>query len=132
MNDNNIKTPDDYLEEDNWTWETMTKFMRQVSSLEPAITAPMWIWRPSGAARAFRSPIRTESSQADLTTPTKAMTQLSSWLSEGLMHGVGYDYRDEFNKGKVGLAITNDYGLQKRLLGLYGSRAHRLYLNTGY
>ena len=50
---------------------------------------------------------------------TKAMTQLSSWLSEGLMHGVGYDYRDEFNKGKVGLAITNDYGLQKK--GYWGS-----------
>ena len=33
LNDNNIKTPDDYLEEDNWTWETMTKLMRQVSSL---------------------------------------------------------------------------------------------------
>ena len=28
LNDNNIKTPDDYLEEDNWTWETMTKLMR--------------------------------------------------------------------------------------------------------
>lgn len=121
LNDNNIKTPDDYLEEDNWTWETMTKLMRQVSSLGTgyygAYVDMETFWGSAGVSFYPYKDGKFSSGLDD--NLTKAMTQLSSWLNEGLMHGVGYDYRDEFNKGKVGLAITNDYGLQKK--GYWGS-----------
>ena len=116
LNDNNIKTPEDYVEEDNWTWETMTKLMRQVTSLGAgyygAYVDMETFWGSAGVSfYQYKDGKFSSGLNANL---TKAMTQLSSWLSEGLMHGVGYDYRDEFNKGKVGLAITNDYGFQKK------------------
>lgn len=116
LNDNNIKTPEDYVEEGNWTWETMTKIMRQVTSLGSgyygAYVDMESFWASAGVSfYQYKDGKFTSGLGSNL---TKAMTQLSTWLDEGLMHGVGYDYRDEFNKGKVGLAITNDYGLQKK------------------
>ncbi len=115
LNDNNIKTPEDYVEEGNWTWETMTKIMRQVTSLGAGYYGGYvdmeTFWGSCGVSfyqykdGKFSSGLNKEL--------IKAMTQLSTWLDEGLMHGIGYDYRDEFNKGKVGLAITNNYGLKK-------------------
>lgn len=115
LTDNNIKTPDDYVTEGNWTWETMTKIMSQVTSLGSgyygAYVDMETFWGSCGVSfYQYKDGKFTSGLDKNL---TKAMTQLSTWLDEGLMHGVGYDYRDEFNKGKVGLAITNSYGLQK-------------------
>lgn len=115
LEDNNIKTPEDYVEAGNWTWESMTKIMRQVSSLGSGYYGAyvdMETFMGSCGVSFYQYKDGKFTSGLDKNL-TKAMTQLSTWLDEGLMHGVGYDYRDEFNKGKVGLAITNSYGLQK-------------------
>lgn len=115
LNDNNIKTPEQYVAENNWTWETFEKIMKQVKSLGSGyygayIDFETFWGAYSSSFYQFNNGAFTSGLNGNL---TKCMKQLSTWLDSGLMHGIGYDYRDEFNKGKVGMAITNEYGLRK-------------------
>ena len=116
LKDNNIKNPEEYVKEGNWTWETFEKVMKQVQSLGSGYYGAYidfeTFWGSYGASF-YKFSNGTFSSGLDANL-IKCTHQLSTWLDMRLLHGVGYDFRDEFNKGKVGLAITNEYGLKKK------------------
>lgn len=112
---NNLKTPQEYVDEGNWTWETMTRVMESVKGLGSSYVGGYvdceQFWASYGVSFYLYDNGQFSSGlNADL---TKAMTQLSTWLDNGLMHGIGLDYRDEFVNGKVGLAFEGIFGLKK-------------------
>ena len=112
---NNLKTPQEYVDEGNWTWETMTRVMRAVKALGSSYVGGYvdceQFWSSYGVSfYQYKNGQFTSGLDANM---TKAMTQISTWLDEGLLRGIGLDYRDEFVNGKVGLAFEGTYGLKK-------------------
>ena len=111
---NNLKTPEEYVAEGNWTWETMTRVMRSVKSLGSNYVGAYidceGFWAGYGVSfYRYSNGKFTSGLDANM---TRCMTQLSTWLDDGLMRGIGLDYRDEFAKGNVGLALDGTFGLK--------------------
>lgn len=116
LTDNNITTPEEYYEAGNWTFETMKKVMSDVKALGSDYVGG-YLDFESIIGSVGASYYDMQDGQFVNTMDTK-LTDVNRYLAqcykEGLVQGYGnYNYRDNFVGGKVGIAVTNAYGLKK-------------------
>ena len=116
LEDNGITTPDEYYNEGKWTFAALEKIMTEVKSLGNTYTGGYIDFRSligsTGAAYyKFADGKFTNGMDATLTDVNRTM---ATWYKNGLVKDYGNNNnRDEFIEGKVGIAITNAYGLKK-------------------
>lgn len=116
LKENNITTPEEYYKAGKWNFDTMTKVMRDVKALGSdyiggyldwevvlgLMNADYYRWSNGKFANGINEDL------------ISASEYLATCLKEGLIKNL-YDYncRDDFIGGKVGIALTNAYGLKK-------------------
>lgn len=111
--DNNIKTPDEYIKEGNWTYENLTKCMTEAknagyqSSIDPQImlaAADAYFYKYSNGR--FTNGVNE--------TTTKIMTQISQWYKDGITTKARENPDNiPFNNGKLAVVTTDLFGLKK-------------------
>lgn len=116
LNDNNITTPEEYYKAGKWNFDALKKVMTDVKglgsgyvggyidfeSLSNSTGSSYYKWNNGK----FSNGIDTM-----LNNVTRFMAEC---YKEGLVRGYdNFDYRDQFTKGTVGIAITNAFGLKK-------------------
>ena len=116
LKDNNITTPEDYYKAGKWTFDAMTKVMKDVKALGSDYVGGYLDWEvvlASVGANYYNWSNGKFTNGANQML-TEASKYLATCLKDGLISGLAdYQYRDEFIAGKVGIAVTNAYGLKK-------------------
>ena len=121
LNDNNITTPEEYYKAGKWNFDALKKVMSDVKSLGSnyiggyidweclTISTGSWYYKwQNGKFINSIDPML-----------NNVMKYMAECYKEGLVRGYGVDFRDDFIKGNVGIAITNAFGLKKT--GYWGS-----------
>lgn len=115
LEENGIKTPSDYYEEGNWTWETMETVMKQVDSLGSEYTGGNLSEHYSFLTTAAALPANYDPDAGKFTKNTNSdsyanvLKFIAKLRKEGLDDGGGGD----FNNGKLGIVVKDAYGLKK-------------------
>lgn len=115
MEENGIKTPSEYYEEGNWTWETMANVMKQVDALgseyKGGILGDYYAFFTSADA----VPVKYDPDAGKFTKNTDADGYVNALKFIATQRKAGLDVsgKAEFDSGKVGLVIKDAYGLKK-------------------
>lgn len=114
MEANGIKTPSEYYEEGNWTWETMTEVMKQVDKLGSdyhggTIPDVVELYSSLGA-----DIVSYDSANAKFTNTltNEKVVKAFQYVSNGWKSGLLTEM-EKFNTGKVGIIVKSLYGLKK-------------------
>ncbi len=116
LEDNGITTPEEYYEAGKWTFAALEKVMTEVKNLGNTYTGGYVDFRTiigsTGAGYyKFENGQFSNGMDSKLTDVNRI---LATWYKNGLVKDYGNNNnRDEFIDGKVGIAITNAYGLKK-------------------
>lgn len=116
LKENNITTPEEYYKAGKWTFETMTKVMRDVSKLGSDYIGGYIDWETAlgVTGSSYYKWENGKFSNGINNTLKDVSYYLSTCLKEGLIKGIGdLNRRDDFIKGKTGIAVTNAFGLKK-------------------
>lgn len=116
LNDNNITTPEDYYNAGKWTFDAMKKVMSDVKALgDNYIGGYIDFAALIGSTGAsFYNWENGKFSNGIDNTLKSVMNFMATCYKEGLVRGYGNNtYRDDFINGRVGIAVTNAYGLKK-------------------
>lgn len=116
MKENNITTPEEYYKAGKWNFDAMTKVMRDVKALGDDYTGGYIDWETALGltGSSYYKWSNGKFSNGINQTLIDVSRYLSTVYKEGLINGLAdYNYRDEFLNGKVGIALTNAYGLKK-------------------
>ena len=114
---NNIKSPEDYVKADNWTFETMAKCMQDVARLgSDYIGGAVHLEGLIHSAGA--SVIGLQNGKFVNGTKNSVTQDIMRWASTGLKEGwLGtasiYAGLEQFPSGKVGVAVLHSFGLKK-------------------
>lgn len=115
MEENSITTPEEYYNSGKWNFDALTKVMRDVAALGSDYIGGYIDWE-NALGLTGSSYYRWENGKFTngITNTLKdVMVKLSEYLKEGLIKGIGdYNRRDDFVKGKTGIAITDAFGLK--------------------
>lgn len=111
--DNGFKTPSEYYEEGNWTWETFEEAMKNIKSLGSdylGATGNGMFARSMGASiiKYDWANCKFESNLTH-TGHAKAAVQMNKWANDGLWKG-HETVNPLFVQGKCGMAIVGVYG----------------------
>ena len=115
MEENGIKTPSEYYEEGNWTWETMTTVMQQVDSLGSEYKGGVLSEHYAFLTSAGALPVTYDPDAGKFIKNTgsdgyaNALKFIATLRKSGLDTGGGED----FNGGKIGIVVKDAYGLKK-------------------
>lgn len=115
MEENGIKTPTEYYEEGNWTWETMTTVMQQVDSLGSEYKGGVLSEHYAFLTSAGALPVTYDPDAGKFTKNTgsdgyaNALKFIATLRKSGLDTGGAED----FNGGKIGIVVKDAYGLKK-------------------
>ena len=116
LKENNITTPEEYYKAGKWNFDTMTKVMRDVAALGPDYIGGYIDWEIALGltGSSYYKWENGKFTNGINNTLKDVSVKLSEYLKEGLLKGIcDYNRRDDFVKGKTGIAITNAYGLKK-------------------
>lgn len=111
--DNNIKTPDEYIKEGNWTYETLTKCMTEAKNagFQSSIDAQIML---AAADAYFYKYSNGKFTNGVNETTTKIMTQISQWYKDGITTKARENPDNiPFNNGKLAVVTTDLFGLKK-------------------
>ena len=114
--DHNITTPEEYYKQGKWNLDTLTKAMRDVKNIGSDYVGGYLDWETimGMTGTGFYKWENGKFSNGSNTMLADAARYLATCAKEGLIKGIfNYDLRDEFINGKVGIAITNAFGLKK-------------------
>lgn len=117
FDDYSIKTPDEYIKENNWTWDTFKKTMKDIVSsdnslLGASIDANAFTRSYNGLWVSFdpdTDKFSNVSSRPELLDTFKYMLEAKE-ARYATVIGTGVDNR--FNKGEIGMALAGAYGLR--------------------
>lgn len=112
--DNGFKTPAEYYEEGNWTWETMKKVMKDVVQLgtdyKGGYVDPEVLGDSAGVSFCmYDYNTNTWSSGVE----KKELTATYQWYADARDEGLLGGGFQSFVQGKCGIVITGVYGLKK-------------------
>ena len=116
LQDNNITTPEEYYKAGKWTFEAMTKVMSDVAKLGPDYIGgyldldAMMGCVGTSFYKFEDGKFTNGTSDAMLTS---VLQYISTSIKDGLVKGIYYVNRDDFKKGKMGIAVTNAFGMKK-------------------
>ena len=115
LEDNNITTPEEYYAAGKWSFDGMRRVMMQVKELGSGyvggyLDVETLLGSTGSSFYRFEDKQFVNGIDDQL---IQVMQYMSQAIKDGLVRGAGYDYRDEFKNGKVGIAMTNAYGLKK-------------------
>ena len=116
FNENNITTPEEYYKAGNWTFDTMKKAMQDVKALGSDYIGGYLDWETVlGCTGVSYYKWENGKFSNGIDSKLKDVSRyLATCLKEGLIKGLNdYNLRDDFINGKVGIALTNAYGLKK-------------------
>lgn len=116
LEDNNITTPEEYYNAGKWTFEAMTKVMSDVASLGPDyIGGYLDLDAMLGCVGASFYQFEDGKFTNGTSDPmlTNVMLYISNSIKNGLVKGIYYVNRDGFKTGKMGIAVTDAFGLKK-------------------
>ncbi len=115
LKENNITTPEEYYNAGKWTFAALEKVMTEVKNLGASYVGgyidPRSLLGSTGAS--FFDFSNGKFSNSMDSKLTNVFTQYATWKKNGLVKGIYDTNRSEFIKGKVGIAITNVFGLKK-------------------
>ena len=111
--DNNITTPEEYVEADKWTFEALTKCMTDVKNagfIGGYIDVQSLLASTGSGFYKFKD--GKFSNGVDQMT-TDVIKQISQWVSDGLIKDPReHNLLNNFIQGKCGIAVTNAYGMK--------------------
>lgn len=113
MESNGIKTPSEYYEEGNWTWETMKEVMKQVDALgddyHGGTLDIMDVIGPMGCDL-VNYDYKTGKFTSNITNPelAKAMSLVQDLYKDNLLTSGG-----DFELGRVGIVIEDPYAIKR-------------------
>lgn len=116
FNENNITTPEEYYKAGNWTFDTMKKAMQDVKALGSDYIGGYLDWETVlGCTGVSYYKWENGKFSNGIDSKLKDVSRyLATCLKDGLIKGLNdYNLRDDFINGKVGIALTNAYGLKK-------------------
>lgn len=116
LKENNITTPEEYYKAGKWNFDTMTKVMRDVKALGSDYIGGYIDWETmlGLTGSSFYKWENGKFSNGVDNTLIEVMRRMATYYKEGLVRGYfDTNFRDEFIQGKVGIAITNAFGLKK-------------------
>lgn len=116
LEDNNITTPEEYYKAGKWTYAALTKVMTDVKNLGPDyIGGYLDLDAMLGSVGASFYQYKNGTFTNGTSDPmlTNVMQYIATSIKNGLVKGIYYVNRDEFKKGKMGVAITDAFGLKK-------------------
>lgn len=113
MESNGVKTPAEYIEEDNWTWETLKECAKQVNALGSNYKGIYYetnCMLASVGATSIKYDYKKSKFVNNVNDPnlSKALQLLSEMRSENLV-----GTQSAFVDGLVGISIKPDYGLKR-------------------
>ncbi len=114
LEDNNITTPDEYLEQDKWTFEAFRECAKQVSALGSEYTGALCsVWGTQsylGAANCGLFVFKNGKIELNL---TDRFFDVQTFMAQMKDDGYLKMGSDEFNEEKCGLVITDCFALKK-------------------
>lgn len=116
LQDNNITTPEEYYEAGKWTFEAMTKVMSDVAALGPDyIGGYLDLDAMLGCVGTSFYKFENGKFTNGINDPmlSNVLQYISTSIKDGLVKGIYYVNRDDFKKGKMGIAVTDAFGLKK-------------------
>lgn len=115
LENNNITTPQEYLDADKWNLDALKKVMTDVKSLGSdycgGYILPESLLGISGTQVYNLKDGKFSNGITD--KYTRVLQFLAECKTNGLVDGYSNINRDEFIDGKVGIAVTNAFGLKK-------------------
>ena len=116
LKEKGITTPEEYYKNGKWNFDTMTRVMRDVAALGPDYIGGYIDWETAlgVTGSSYYKWENGKFSNGINDTLKDVSVYLSTCLKEGLIKGIGdVNRRDDFIKGKTGIAVTNAFGLKK-------------------
>lgn len=116
LEDNNITTPEEYYNAGKWTYAALTKVMTDVANLGPDyIGGYLDLDAMLGSVGASFYQYKNGTFTNGTSDPmlTNVMQYIATSIKNGLVKGIYYVNRDGFKTGKMGVAITDAFGLKK-------------------
>lgn len=116
LEDNNITTPEEYYKAGKWTYAALTKVMTDVKNLGMDyiggyLDFDAMLCSVGTSFYQFKNGTFTNGTSDPMLT--NVMQYIATSIKNGLVKGIYYVNRDEFKTGKVGIAITDAFGLKK-------------------
>ena len=113
LEENGIKTPGEYYEEGNWTYETMTTVMQQVDSLGSEYQGGLLSEHYTFLTTAGALPATYDPAAGKFTnnTTSDAYANVLKYIAQQRKAGLDKD-QGGFENGKIGLVVKDAYGLK--------------------
>ena len=117
LENNNITTPDEYIEEGKWDYKALEKIMTEVKNLGSDYTGGTVMFESmlSSTNNGFYKwdPKASKFENGMTDNLNSVMQTYADWYKKGLIKTYKRNSFMDFAKGNVGICITNCYGLKK-------------------